>query len=42
LNDGTEVTGSISIPEIAHDTDPDDYVASIYILCFKLPHNLLY
>ncbi|KAG1057152.1 hypothetical protein G6F43_000987 [Rhizopus delemar] len=25
LNDGTEVTGSISIPEIAHDTDSDDY-----------------
>lgn len=31
LADGTEVTGSINIPEIAHDTDSDDYVFEISI-----------
>ncbi|KAI9329652.1 activator of Hsp90 ATPase [Pilaira anomala] len=31
LADGTEVTGSIHIPEIAHDTDSDDYVFEISI-----------
>lgn len=29
LADGTEVTGTIHVPEIAHDTDSDDYVVSI-------------
>ncbi|KAL9538279.1 hypothetical protein MBANPS3_011048 [Mucor bainieri] len=31
LADGTEVTGSLNIPEIAHDTDSDDYVFEISI-----------
>ncbi|KAI8982033.1 activator of Hsp90 ATPase [Mycotypha africana] len=31
LKDETEVTGSIQIPEIAHDTDPEDYVFDISI-----------
>ncbi|KAI8364446.1 activator of Hsp90 ATPase [Blakeslea trispora] len=31
LADGTDVTGSINIPEIAHDTDSDDYVFEISI-----------
>jgi len=29
--DGEEVTGSISIPEVAHDTEPDEYVFEIDI-----------
>jgi activator of HSP90 ATPase len=28
LVDGTEATGSIKIPEIAHDTDSDDFVVN--------------
>ncbi|KAI8076633.1 hsp90-like protein [Gilbertella persicaria] len=31
LADGTDVSGSINIPEIAHDTDSDDYVFEISI-----------
>ncbi|KAG2197229.1 hypothetical protein INT47_003604 [Mucor saturninus] len=31
LADGTEVTGSLYIPEIAHDTDSDDFVFEISI-----------
>ncbi|KAI8981549.1 activator of Hsp90 ATPase [Pilobolus umbonatus] len=31
LADGTEVTGSIHIPEMSHDTDSDDFVFSISI-----------
>jgi hypothetical protein len=27
--DGTAVTGKIEIPEVAHDTDEDDYVVSL-------------
>lgn len=30
LADGTEVTGSLNIPEVAHDTDSDDYVVSYF------------
>ncbi|KAF9580076.1 hypothetical protein BGW38_003415, partial [Lunasporangiospora selenospora] len=29
--DGTEVTGKINIPEVAHDTDSDDYVFDVTI-----------
>jgi len=29
--DGTAVTGKIEIPEVAHDTDVDDYVVSSQI-----------
>ena len=29
--DGEEVTGSISIPEVAHDTEPDEYVVRFFI-----------
>ena len=28
LADETEVNGTINIPEIAHDSEPDDYVVS--------------
>ena len=28
ISDGTQVTGKIDIPEVAHDTDSDDYVVS--------------
>ena len=28
--DGEEVTGSISIPEVAHDTEPDEYVVRFF------------
>ncbi|KAI9244262.1 activator of Hsp90 ATPase [Helicostylum pulchrum] len=31
LADGTEITGTIHVPEIAHDTDSDDYVFEIAI-----------
>ncbi|KAI8646862.1 activator of Hsp90 ATPase [Parasitella parasitica] len=31
LADGTEVKGTLNIPEVAHDTDPDDYVFEISI-----------
>jgi hypothetical protein len=27
--DGTAVSGKIEIPEVAHDTDTDDYVVSL-------------
>lgn len=26
--DGEDVSGSINVPEVAHDTEPDDYVVS--------------
>lgn len=30
--DGEEVTGNISIPEVAHDTEPDEYVVRFFIV----------
>lgn len=34
LADGTEITGTLFIPEIAHDTDSDDYVVSFFFIGF--------
>ncbi|KAI8358264.1 activator of Hsp90 ATPase [Mortierella sp. GBAus27b] len=31
ISDGTQVTGKIDIPEVAHDTDSDDYVFDVTI-----------
>ncbi|CAG8453637.1 11809_t:CDS:2 [Ambispora gerdemannii] len=34
--DGTEAKGTINIPEVAHDTEPDDFVASLYYYFFDI------
>lgn len=30
--DGEDVSGTITVPEVAHDTDEDDYVVSTFLL----------
>lgn len=30
--DGEDVSGSISVPEVAHDTEPDEYVVRFFPL----------
>lgn len=29
--DGEDVSGSITVPEVAHDTEPDEYVVSLLL-----------
>lgn len=43
--DGEEVSGTITIPEVAHDTEEDEYVVSIWLSCpilrYKACHILI-